>query len=316
MKVLIADDDPVLRHLLESALTRWGYEVTVAKDGNDAARELFSDTGPQIAILDWSMPGMDGMQLCREMRQLKPEPYIYIILLTGKIARDEVILGLEAGADDYLTKPFDPAELKVRLRTGERIIHLQDELISSREVLREQATRDHLTSLLNRASILSVLNDEIVRSNREGGSLGLAIADIDHFKLINDTHGHPTGDRVLRGIASAMLDTTRSYDSVGRYGGEEFLIVMPGCNLSESLHCAERLRVGVARLIVESPLTNIRTTISVGVAVVRAGTYIEAPDLISSADAALYQAKRNGRDRVEFMQEVNFKLDCQPSLGL
>ncbi len=305
MKVLIADDDPILRRLLESTLNFWGYQVAVASDGTEASRELFSDDPPQIAILDWSMPGKDGMQLCREIRQKNSEPYIYIILLTGKSAPDEIIGGLEAGADDYLTKPFDSAELKVRLHAGERIVQLQEELIRSREVLREQATRDHLTKLLNRASILNVLDGELSRAKREHKSLGIAIADIDHFKLINDTYGHPTGDRVLRGIASALLETTRDYDSVGRYGGEEFLVVMPGCNLSESLQCAERLRDGVARLIVESPLSTIRTTLSIGVAEVRAENYIDAPELISLADAALYQAKGNGRNRVEVLDVIS-----------
>jgi diguanylate cyclase (GGDEF)-like protein len=304
MKVLIADDDPILRRLLESTLNLWGYQVAVSSDGIEASSELFSDDPPQIAILDWSMPGKEGMQLCREIRQRKSEPYIYIILLTGKSSPDEIVVGLEAGADDYLTKPFDSAELKVRLHAGERIVRLQEELISSREVLREQATRDHLTKLLNRASILNVLDGELSRANRERQPLGIAIADIDHFKLINDTYGHPTGDRVLRGIASALLETTRDYDSVGRYGGEEFLIVMPGCKLSESVHCAERLREGVARLIIESSQSTIRTTLSIGVAEVQAGKHIAAPELIGLADAALYQAKRNGRNRVDVLEAV------------
>lgn len=304
MKVLIADDDPILRRLLETTLNLWGYQVTVSTDGTEASKELVSDDPPQIAILDWSMPGRDGMQLCREIRQRKSEPYIYIILLTGKSSPDEIVVGLEAGADDYLTKPFDSAELKVRLHAGERIVRLQEELISSREVLREQATRDHLTKLLNRASILNILDGEIARANRERQPLGIAIADIDHFKQINDTYGHPTGDRVLRGIASALLETIRDYDSLGRYGGEEFLIVMPGCNLGASLQCAERLREGVARLIIESPLSTIRTTLSIGVAEVQTGKYIGAQELICLADAALYQAKRNGRNRVEVIDVI------------
>ena len=190
MKVLIADDDPVSRRLLASAVCRWGYEAIVVQDGNEALRALLARDAPNLAILDWRMPGMDGTELCREIRQRKSEPYTYITLLTSRNAQNDLILGLEAGADDYLTKPFDPAELKVRLWTGKRFVYLQDQLISSREVLRYQATRDHLTDLLNRASILGVLGDELVRATREARPLGIAVADIDHFKSINGTFGH------------------------------------------------------------------------------------------------------------------------------
>ena len=171
MKVLIAEDDPVSRRLLQASLERWGYEVVVAKDGTEATQILLSPDAPKMALLDWLMPGVDGVQLCRNIRRNKPEPYTYILMLTGRRTQDDVIRGLEAGADDYVRKPFDPSELKVRLRTGKRILYLQDRLITSREALRDQATRDPLTGLWNRAAILDILGDELARSAREGGSL-------------------------------------------------------------------------------------------------------------------------------------------------
>ncbi|MEX0676925.1 MAG: diguanylate cyclase [Pirellulales bacterium] len=299
MRVLIADDEPVSRRLLESLLIRWGYEVAVAEDGATASRALLSPDAPKLAILDWLMPGIDGAQLCREIRRNKPEPYTYIIMLTGKRHKCDVISGLDAGADDYVIKPFDPAELKVRLRTGKRILYLQDQLISAREALRDQATRDALTGLWNRAAILNILGDELERARREGSLLGVAIADLDFFKHINDTYGHPIGDEVLRKVAQVMREFVRRYDSVGRYGGEEFLIVLPGCDACNAVSHAERLRAAVARVVVESPRGNISTTGSFGVAVAGQRSSADACDLIQAADQALYRAKQGGRNRVE-----------------
>ena len=303
MKVLIADDEVVSRRLLESSLNRWGYDVLVAGDGAEAARILLAPDGPKLAVLDWLMPGMDGTQLCQEVRKTKPEPYTYILLLTSKRAQDDVIRGLEAGADDYVTKPFDPAELKVRLRTGKRILYLQDQLISAREALRDQATRDQLTGIWNRAMVMDLLSEELARAGREGTSLGIVMADLDHFKAVNDTYGHAMGDLVLRATADAMRDAVRRYDSIGRYGGEEFLILLPGCDESNALSHAERLRQAVSRVAV-SAKDVIRPTVSLGVAVARQGTSQDPIDLLQAADDALYQAKRGGRNRIELCQVV------------
>ena len=299
MKILIAEDEPVSRRLLQSSLERWGYNVVVAKDGTEATEILLAPDAPKMALLDWLMPGVDGIQLCRNIRRNKPEPYTYILLLTGRRAQGDVIRGLEAGADDYVRKPFDPAELKVRLRTGKRILFLQERLISSREALRDQATRDPLTGLWNRAAILDILGDELARSAREGGSLGLLIADLDCFKHINDTYGHPTGDEVLCGVARAMRDSVRRYDAVGRYGGEEFLIVLPGCDESNAVSHAERLRAAICRVTVETSLASVHPSMSVGVVVSNRQTSLDIGDLIQAADAALYRAKHAGRNRVE-----------------
>jgi two-component system, cell cycle response regulator len=299
MKVLVAEDEPTSRRLLHTSLRRWGYEVVVAEDGNEAARILLSPDAPKMAVLDWLMPGVDGAQLCRNIRSSKPEPYTYILLLTGKSSKIDVIEGLEAGADDYVCKPFDPRELKVRLRTGKRIIYLQDQLISAREALRDQATRDQLTGLWNRAAVLGILSGELQRSRREGASLGIVMVDLDHFKLVNDTYGHLVGDDVLRKVTQAMSEVTRRYDSVGRFGGEEFLIVLPGCDETNATSHAERIRAAVERVEITGQAEMIRPRISVGVSVYSGQPLVDVFDLIQAADSALYQAKRSGRNRVE-----------------
>lgn len=300
MKVLIADDEPMSRRLLQSSLTRWGYDVVVAADGLEALAVLQGVDPPGMAILDWMMPGVEGIKLCEEVRRRKSEPYTYLILLTNRQARTDVIQGLEAGADDYVRKPFDPAELRVRLSTGERILFLQEELISAREALRDQATRDHLTRAWNRAAILGIVDLELERSRRGGSCCGFVMADLDHFKRINDTCGHAVGDQVLREAAQTMVQITRGYDSVGRYGGEEFLIVLPGCDETNAVSHAERLRLAVASLRVETPNGVICPTMSLGVALVTGkATDLEAAEVIQAADMALYKAKAKGRNRVE-----------------
>jgi two-component system cell cycle response regulator len=244
MRILIADDSVVSRHLLDATLRKWGYEVEVACDGNEAWQILQSENSPDMAILDWMMPGMTGPEVCRKVRENAKEKniYTYILLLSSKSEREDLIEGMESGADDYLTKPFDQHELKVRLRPGTRIIELQHELISAREELRDQATKDFLTRIWNRSSILDIFQREMVRGAREKRPVGLVLADLDHFKAVNDTYGHFAGDAVLREFVRRMAASVRPYDSVGRYGGEEFLIVLPGCDESCTAKQAERMR--------------------------------------------------------------------------
>ena len=299
MKVLIADDELVSLRLLESSLSRWGYDVAIAKDGSEASRILLSPDAPKLAILDWMMPGMDGTQLCQDIRQNKPEPYTYILLLTSKRSQDDVIAGLDAGADDYVTKPFDPAELKVRLRTGKRILYLQEQLIDAREALRDLATHDRLTGLWNRAAIVDLFSNELDRAHRQSAPVAVAMADLDSFKHINDTYGHPTGDEVLRSVSNVLRDSVRRYDSVGRFGGEEFLILLPGCDRSNAIGHAERIRAAIARIAVETPTGIVRPTMSLGVAVFDNHAAPDASALIKAADIALYRAKHGGRNRVE-----------------
>lgn len=299
MRVLIADDNPVPRLMLESLLKQWGYEVVVALDGAQAWKILQEDNPPRLAILDWMMPGMTGPEVCLEARKRIAHPYAYMLLLTSRENKGDVIRGLEAGADDYLTKPFVPEELHARLRTGLRILELEDKLVASQEVLQHKATHDELTGLLNRASIDDIIKRELARAKRAGASCGILLADLDHFKSVNDTHGHGIGDAVLREAASRLQAGVRVYDGVGRYGGEEFLMVLPGCNAAGLRERAER----ILDLFRASPFATsegpIRVTISLG-AVSSEGSHGESPEaFVLAADRALYRAKRNGRDRVE-----------------
>ena len=300
MKILIAEDETVSRRLLQNTLVKWGYEVVVCRDGQEAWEGLQTQDAPQLAILDWMMPKMDGLLICQELRKRSAQPYVYILLLTAKSQREDLITGLEAGADDYLTKPFDAPELKAKLRAGMRILDLQTELINAREALRVQATQDPLTGLWNRGAILEALRREIARAKRERNSVAVVMADLDHFKRINDSYGHLAGDAALRQVADRMRSSLRPYDAIGRYGGEEFLILLPGCNIPGAATVAERLMTSIAGQPVDLAGEKLLITCSLGVASNSEAPEADADWLIRAADAALYQAKSAGRDRVEF----------------
>ena len=300
MKVLVADDEAVSRRLIETSVRRWGYDVVVASDGLEASEILKSPAAPKLAVLDWLMPGLDGIQLCRQLRQENVDPYTYIILLTAKHSQSDVVQGLAAGADDYIVKPFDPQELKVRLHTGKRILCLLDQLTTARETLRKLAAHDPLTALWNHKAITDVLVSELERADRQGSSVGVVLIDLDHFKSINDTHGHLVGDQVLREAAKCMNSIVRPYDAVGRLGGEEFLIVLPGCDQMNAVSHAERLRAALSEIIVDTFSLPIHFTASCGVMVVGPAQRVDAQTAIGAADSAMYAAKRAGRDRVEF----------------
>ena len=299
MKILVADDSIVSRHLLNSILSKWGYDVVVAKDGTEALEMLHSNDAPSLAILDWMMPGMTGLEVCRKVREQAREPYTYILLLTSKSLKEDLIQGMEAGADDYVVKPFDQHELNVRLRAGTRLVELQSELLSAREALREQATKDGLTKIWNRASILDHLNKELGRAEREARPVGIILVDLDHFKNINDTYGHFAGDVVLQEAAQRMRSSIRNYDSIGRYGGEEFLILVPGGDEKSTVAQAERLRAILAEEEVHIPGAPVILTASFGCTSVVPGRRVSSEALIRRADEALYLAKRRGRNRVE-----------------
>ena len=298
MRILIAEDDAVSRRIIEAHLSKWGYQVVTARDGNEAWRILQSVEVPRLAILNWMMPGMDGVELCRKVREEAKEPYTYLILLTTLNGTEDLVTGMNSGADDYLTKPYNANELRVRLRAGRRIIDLQEELIAAREALRAKASHDQLTGLWNHEEILSILVRELARGQRERTPVGAIMADLDHFKKVNDDHGHQAGDAVLRESADRIRSLMRPYDAAGRYGGEEFLFVLPDCNEENTAVMAERIRSLLGGDPIKTQQGRIPVTISLGAAVSGPGES-DAGSLVRAADLALYLAKSRGRNRVE-----------------
>ncbi len=251
MKILIADDEALSRRLLERTRGRAGYEVIAVENGKQALDQLCKPEGPRLALLDWVMPELDGPGVCRAVRTRSEQTYVYMVLLTSKGSKEETVLGLESGADDYLTKPFNAEELRARLRVGERILLLEDRLVEARENMRFRATHDQLTSLLNRGAIMDLLTRELHRSHREQKSTAILLGDVDHFKHVNDTLGHVVGDEVLVEIASRLLASVRSYDFVGRYGGEEFLVVLNNCDPAFAPGRAEEIRKSISNHVIQ-----------------------------------------------------------------
>jgi len=309
MKILVADDDGISRRLMERTLQRIGYEVTTVADGVQAALVLSQPDGPRMALIDWMMPGLDGPALCRQVRQRQDESYLYIVLLTAKENHEDVVAGLEAGADDYLTKPCRPAELKARLHTGRRILLLEDKLVEAREAMRFKATHDALTSLLDRGAILSSLREALQSSGRNHFPVSLIMCDVDFFKKINDTYGHGAGDEVLREVSARLVAAVRSSDSVGRYGGEEFLVVLRGCPRDQLQQVAEKVRRAVNSAPFATSHGRIPVSLSAGAMTIEDGTGSRSiEEILDHADSALYRAKSCGRDRVVYADP-----DAEPS---
>ncbi|HEY6077605.1 MAG TPA: diguanylate cyclase [Polyangiaceae bacterium] len=307
MKILLADDEPIARTMLEHWLAGWGYTVTLARDGESALQALKDDPELRVLVVDWVMPKKDGIEVCKAIRNGPQEPYVYIVLLTAKDDKSDIIAGLDAGADDYLVKPCNPLELKVRLRAGRRVIELQEQLVQARESLRFEAMHDSLTGLLNRGAVLEQLSKELVRASRHGSPVSVLMGDLDHFKAINDSHGHAAGDAVLRETAARLKAGMRAYDSVGRLGGEEFIAVLPECDAKTGLSVAARL----CRSLADSPTLHggvgIEQSISIGVAATDQVGSARADELIRAADAALYRAKHAGRSRAQLANETEFE---------
>lgn len=299
MRILIADDDRLSQQILKRHLTRLGHEVFALGDGADAL-EYLSREFPDVAIIDWMMPGLDGPEICRRLRQTSGERYVYVILLTSRDSTVDLIAGLDSGADDYMTKPVNLSELAARLRSGQRILELQQKLIEAREQMRTQATYDALTGLLNRGAIFDMARREMRTANRDGTSLSLLICDVDHFKKLNDTHGHPAGDEALREIASRMSASLRASDWVGRYGGEEFLIVLPRATLPQATEIAERVRRNVCSEPMQIAGAPLSVSVSIGAVVREPEQPTELAELVALADACLLRAKRQGRNQVIF----------------
>ncbi len=285
--------------MLQAFLMKWDFQVVAAADGLEALRILEESDAPPLAILDWMMPGMEGPEVCRQIRKHVGRTYIYVLLLTARTQKDDLLQGLKSGADDYLTKPLDAQELRARVNVGLRILDLQHSLIETREELRFRATHDALTGIANRGVILEVLNREHSRRSREGGSFGIIMVDLDHFKQVNDTCGHHGGDAVLKEASRRMTECVRAYDTVGRYGGEEFLVVVPASDVIGTLGLAERIRAEMEAQPVALDTGEIRITTSLGVAICSDEHPQDLQALLKLADEALYRAKARGRNRVE-----------------
>lgn len=297
IRVLIAEDDKLCRTILEKNLKKWDYEVISTEDGKEAWT-VMQENNIQIAILDWIMPKMDGVELCKKIREKKWDEYIYLIMLTVRNKQSDIRKGFSAGVDDYITKPFDTHELKARLQTGKRIISLQNQLLDSQKKLQEIATHDTLTNLLNRYEILNVLTDEFHRSLRENRPVSTVMLDIDFFKKINDSYGHDVGDEVLVEVATRLKGTLRRYDKVGRYGGDEFLAILPGCDLKNAARIAERLRRAVCKERIRTEAGQLYVTVSAGCASSESQSHKSIEYLVKFSDKAMYHAKNMGRNCV------------------
>jgi len=309
LKILLTDDDPTTRALLGRWVTRWGYEVVTAVDGESALGLLRNDAEIQLCVLDWMLPGISGLDVCKTLRAEAREPYVYTLLLSAKTDIEDLVEGLEAGADDYLVKPCHPLELEVRLRAGKRMVELQQSLIAAREQLRIEASHDMLTGLFNRKAILQLLDRELGRAARIGESVSVLMLDLDHFKAINDGHGHQAGDAVLAGVPARFRSALRNYDAAGRYGGEEFLVVLSACDSEVAVSVAERVRAAVSGRALEIPAGALSVTCSLGIAGTDQRSGASSESLIRAADAALYRSKESGRNRATLATAADFDLE-------
>lgn len=301
-RILLVDDEPTQRLIMARLLKRAGYNVEVAGNGKEALEKIAAGDF-QLMITDWEMPEMDGIALCRELRATPGKGYIYTILLTARDAIEHVVTGLQSGADDYLTKPVIEPELIARLSTGRRIVTLERSLRTANEENRRLSITDPLTGAYNREFLLARLPKEIEATIDRDSALSIAMVDVDHFKAVNDLHGHAAGDLALRHIARCLTLALRTEDRVARFGGEEFVVLLPGCGLARAGAEAERLRLGVqAAPLVEGGAT-VGLSVSIGVAE-WAGPVEEVSRLLVRADEALYRAKRLGRNRVESAEPI------------
>lgn len=308
--ILVVDDDVVSRSVVEKYLNKAGFCVSTAPNGRQAL-SLFDQAFFPIVLTDWMMPEIDGPQLCRLIREKKTDGYVFIILITSRDKKTDTVVGLEAGADDYLTKPIHPAELVARINTGIRLLSLEQSLKQANEEIRQLSITDPLTGCFNRGYLVERFPKELSRAARYGHPLSVILADIDHFKKINDTYGHQTGDVVLKSFAQCISKQIRKkIDWVVRYGGEEFLVILPETGLTGGEVMAERLRVAVAEQQIESAGTIVNITASFGGAsavFINDRDQINMERLINLADEKLYQSKREGRNRINF---VKYKEQC------
>jgi len=306
MKILIAEDEGITRTMLQTTLAEWGYTVTSCTDGEDAWAAFQEADAPQLALLDWMMPGIDGPTLCRRLRKRQRKDPLYVILLTVKQESENVIQGLDAGADDYIVKPYDVGELRARINVGKRMLKLlerENTLQEANAELRISSLMDPLTGTYNRDHLNERLPHEISRSIRYNHPLSLVLCDIDDFKRVNDTYGHPAGDQALVELAGRIAGSVReSVDWVVRYGGDEFMIIFPGASCEGARIVSEKLRNAIGRTAIEVRGTEVPLTASFGVASSDADTpdrEVTPEKMIRIADECLYRAKRKGKNSVE-----------------
>jgi diguanylate cyclase (GGDEF)-like protein len=293
VNILLVEDSRIDTHQISSYLDEWGFEFRAVADGSKAWDLLQEADAPQLILLDWMLPGIDGLELCGRIRTLSSGgTYFYTVMLTAKDKKQDLLTAMAAGADDYLSKPVDPSELKARVLVGNRILELH-------RSLRFAATHDFLTRLLNRAEVLAGLRRELARSERTGHPVAVIMGDLDHFKQINDSHGHPAGDEVLKNVALRLRSELRPYDLAGRYGGEEFLLILPTCDLAAAARRAEQLRLSISEDPIQSHSGILPVTLSLGVTVSRAEAQFSVQELLQQADYALYRAKERGRNCVQ-----------------
>ncbi len=299
--ILIVEDDEVTRATLAKTLRKAGYKVDTVSNGKEALTRFKKDFFP-IILIDWVLPGLNGLEVCKAIRNDKSRGYVYIIFLTGKDSKDNVIEGLEAGADEYLRKPVDYSELIARLNTALRFLDLEGSLKRANEEVRIISITDSLTGCYNRTYMVDRLDREIKRVKRYKRPFSLILSDIDHFKKINDTYGHQVGDKALKAFADSMLKDIRGdVDWVARYGGEEFLVALPETDIQGAECLAERLRIDAEKSVVKVKNKQIKITASYGVTTIdkeSSGQKYSIDDVINLADKYLYQAKREGRNRV------------------
>jgi len=300
-RILVVDDDPIARSVLKHSLSAWGYKVELAQDGAQAWEILQQADAPKLLVLDWDMAGIDGIELCRRVRACLSGYYRYVLMITSRNDKRDIARALEMGADDHLPKPFEPSALRARLVVANRILAAQDELIRAREAFRERATRDALTGLWNRTSFFELFKGELDRAKRNQCPIGMLLLDLDRFKSVNDTFGHSTGDIVLKEAARRLRQNVRSYDIAGRFGGEEFVVALPGCDRNQLRNRAETIRQAVAREPFRVGRREISITVSIGAVVVPQDERSVA-DIVAIADVALYRAKVSGRNRTAYCE--------------
>ena len=298
MKILIAEDDNVTRHILEKSVTEMDFEVVSCKNGHDAWKILQSENPPHLLILDWMMPGMDGLEICRKVREQAKEPYTFILLLTSKGEQDDFVKGMEAGADDYVVKPFNHNDLRVRLKAGRRIVELNEELLYVRDNLEKQATHDKLTGLYNRHFMVEILEKEFSRALRHQSDLSCLLLDLDNFKDVNDTFGHTFGDLVLREFSAGLEQNIRKSDISIRYGGEEFMVLLPNTGIAGAQNIAEKIRATCEKKRYDDGHNSTTVTVSIGIASIKQHQLIDDKEIVACADKALYRSKAEGRNRI------------------